>query len=513
MKRYLSFNAVVRKNEFKAIAGRRYRTIAYLTGMLSVTFLCIGFSYQALEYQRKLADNPFSNWINIEVTRSVQDSSLNLLSDLRDPALKNRFLVKNIYLSKGFGASFLDRNGVSSALPLPKARTIDPRSPIIADLLEPDNFSSSGPPGNVFQRDPFGMVVTDNFLKKTGFHRDSVKYLSYGLYSDNYIPVRLLGVARELPDHADVLCTDMFYIMKSYCYPGDKSYSKLFIETTEKKEAELFISILQKEFQVAPDSVVHDVQEGITVLFFSNEKIGTRQIFRDRLGNLYHLDGLRKYHFGQYTQLVKDTSGAMRDHWLEMKRNFNFDYLAVEFNRLDKLKEFSDYIKKRYRVSINLETVEQRENFLFSLNMSFGAIILVLMIAGLSVLIFLSNSLRNHLDKVKRNLGNFMAFGANRNIIIGIYTIVVLKILLISMIIASALAWITGEWFGKYILKRVLILGEGQDFFSLFNLWFLIFSVAIIVAAVCKTLVTVRMLVFKSPGDLIYEREKQKLTR
>ena len=510
MKKQYTFRDVVRKNEFKAISGFRNRTIAYLTGILILTFLCIGFSNKGLEYQSKLAANPFSNWINIEVTKSVQDSSLNLLSDLADPVLKSRFLIKNIYLSKGFGASFLDRKGVSSGLPLPKARTINPNSSIISDLLDSENPNRPKLSGNAFQKEPFGFVVTARFLKKIGFHRDSVKYLSYGLYGDNYVPVPILGVVKELPDHADVLCTDSFYIMKSYCYPPDQMYSKLFIETTDRNVIDQFKKVLQREFNIADDSTATYFQKGLTILFFLNKPAGTQQISENLLTAFYQAPDLRKFHFGRFTRVVIDTSLETRENYAKKKKNFNFDYLAIEFTRLDKIKEFSDYIKKRYNVSINMETVEQRQNFLFSLNISLGAILLVLIISGFSILIFLSNSLKHHLDREKRNLGNFLAFGANRYIIIEIYTYVILKILLISIVIAFVISYCTGELFEKFILKRVLILKTDQDFFSLFNLWLVAFILAIITVALCKTCVTVWILVRKSPGDLIYEREKRR---
>lgn len=510
MKKHYSFRCVVRKNEFKAISGYRNRTITYLSGILILTFLCIGFSYKALEYQKKLAVNPFSNWINIEVTKSVQDSSFNLLSNLADPVLKNRFLIKNIYQSKGFGASFLDRNGISSGLPLPKARTINPNSSIIRDLLDSNNPNNLKPSGNVFQKEPFGFVVTAEFLEKTGFHRDSVKYLLYGLYGDTYVPVPILGVVNELPDHADVLCTDSFYIMKSYCYPEDIVYSKLFIETTERKEVGLFKGVLHREFGLTADSTVYDFQKGLTVLFFLTGQTGARHISENRLGPLYQVPALRKFHFGRYSPVVNDTNREIKDNYSKKKKKFNFDYLAVEFSRLDELKEFSDYIKKRYNVSINMETVEQRQNFLFSLNISLGAILLVLIISGLSILIFLSNSLTNHLDKVKRNLGNFLAFGANRNIIIEIYTFVILKILLISIVIAFIFSYCAGEFLETFILKKLLILKTDQYFFSLFNVWLVVFILAIIIVAVGKTVVTVWILVRTPPGDLICEREKWK---
>ena len=161
MSRLYTFGTTVTKNEFAAIRGKRHRTIVYLVMILVFTFLCIGFANKALEYQKKLAVNPFSNWINIEVTSNVQDSSMNLLQALSEPALRDRFLIRNIYLSKGFGASFLDCNGIPSGLPLPKARTIDPGSPVIADLLDSPLECNTIDRRNVFRSIPSSDFATN----------------------------------------------------------------------------------------------------------------------------------------------------------------------------------------------------------------------------------------------------------------------------------------------------------------------------------------------------------------
>ena len=211
MKKYQKFHSVVVRNEFKAIRGPGFRSIFYLSGILFVTFLCIGFANNALLYQNRLAMNPLSNWINLEINRRTRDSTQRMVTDLSDTLMKNRYCIKNLYFSKEFGASFLNRWRQSSGLPLPKVRTIDPGSAIIRDLLNKNNLISPGVPDNVFQIEPFGFIVTQAFLRQLGFHFDSVTCMSYRLYADKYVPVPVLGVVRELPDHADVVCTDAFY--------------------------------------------------------------------------------------------------------------------------------------------------------------------------------------------------------------------------------------------------------------------------------------------------------------
>jgi len=191
---------------------------------------------------------------------------------------------------------------------------------------------------------------------------------------------------------------------------------------------------------------------------------------------------------------------------LQNRFNLNFDYLSVEFGKLDRIRDFAAFIRDRYNVSMNMETLTQRQNYLFSLNMSLGVIILVLILSALAIVLFLSDTLKNHLDRIRRNLGNFLAFGTSPGRIITIYIRVVAELLLVSTVIAFVMAWATGELFDRHLLRQVLILEGDQDYFSLFNTWMALFVPGIFVVAVTKATITVSLLVRQPPGDLIYER-------
>ena len=514
MKKYQRFHSIVTKNEFTAIRGPGFRSVIYLSGILFITFLSIGFANNALLYQDKLAKNPLSNWIDIEINQLTGDSTERLVSDLSDTILKNKYFLKNLYFSKEFGASFLNRKRMQTGLPLPKVRTIDPGSSIIHDLFNKNNVVSVEVPDNVFHAEPFGFIVTEAFLEKLGFHYDSVTCLSYRLYKDKYVPVPILGVVRELPDHADAVCTDAFYKMQLHNYPDDSVFSKLFIDTRNPVAMHAFKGIISKEAGFAKQMTICDSTKGfknsLYILYFSNKFPQTRLLFKDNLSLLANRKEFQDVNYGTFFEVKKDEPLYQNKYGSAISPVFHFDYLVVEFSKLDKIRDFSEYIRYRYKISINMETVAQRQNYLFSLNTSLGAIILVITLAVLAIVIFISNTLRNHLERVKRNLGNYLAFGASGNQIAGIYMLVVLKILCVSTATALFLANITGELFDRYLLKSILALAGDQDFFSLFNMWLVLFIMIVFIVAVVKTLITVLILVRKSPGDLIHEREKQK---
>ncbi len=514
MRKNHSFHSIVSKNEFKAIRGFRYQTILYLSSILFFTFLCIGFANNALQFQKKLAKNPLSNWINLDIDRSLQPSLNKLMSALSDTALRDKYYLQNVYYSKQFGATFLDRKGIPSRFPLPKVNTVSPGSSIINDLFNESNQIKAPVSKNVFMDEPFGVIVTVIFLKDLGFHSDSVKYLSYRLYGNKYVQVPVLGVVKELPFRAALFCTDDFYTLQQKVFPDDSLYTGMFLETTDPQKIARVKEAIRKEFGFPPTCQIADsvkgVNKAICILYFSNSEKATREVFYDNCKRVYRLSEFKNLNFGAYYKVSRAVEQHIpgetctRDNAI-----FNFDFLSIEFYKLDRIKEFSEYLKEEYNLSMNMETVYQRQNFLFSLNVSFAAIFLILGLSGFAVVIFLSNTLKNHLDRIKRNLGNFMAFGGFGRQIIGIYIFVVMKILFISLLISLSLAGITGVMLDTFFIKKVLILEENQSFFSLINPYMAGFIVIVILVALSKTYYNVWLLVRQSPGNLLHEREKK----
>ena len=392
--------------------------------------------------------------------------------------------------------------------------TVSPGSSIINDLFNVSNLVKAPVTKNVFQDEPFGVIVTVNFLKDLGFHSDSVRYLSYRLYGNKYVQVPVLGVVKELPFRAALFCTDDFYTLQQKIFPDDSLYTCMFIETTDPQKIGRVKEAIRQEFGLPATCQIADsvkgVNKAVCVLYFSNTENATLEVFKDNFNRVYRLSEFKNLNFGAYYKVTRPVEqiiageGGTKDNAI-----FNFDFLSIEFYKLDRIKEFSEYLKEEYNLSMNMETVYQRQNFLFSLNVSFAAIFMILGLAGFAVVIFLSNTLKSHLDRIKRNLGNFLAFGGFGRQIIGIYLFVVMIILLISLIFSLILAGITGELLDTYFIKKVLILEENQSFFSLFNPYMAGFIVIVILVALSKTYYNVWLLVRQSPGDLIYEREEK----
>jgi hypothetical protein len=288
-------------------------------------------------------------------------------------------------------------------------------------------------------------------------------------------------------------------------YDDDNLQFRLFVEDINRDSLMAIIpSVFQNMALEDPGSIMCDSN-----LRGGNSKIQNWLVTIDNEGEavpfyvknkqLASIPELQKYHYGQYFKLSPDTACD--------NSGFAFENLAIEFNNLEKIREFSDYIKEAYNIPLNMEVLTERENYLFAGNMALGAIIMVLLLSIVSVTIYISSTIRNHLERIKKNLGNFLAFGVKNSILISLYIVVAFRILITAMIPAILFAFVSGELFEKYVLGKVLVLDKGQDYFSLTNIWFVAFILLILFIAVIRTYFSVRNILKHTPGDLVYERD------
>jgi hypothetical protein len=120
---------------------------------------------------------------------------------------------------------------------------------------------------------------------------------------------------------------------------------------------------------------------------------------------------------------------------------------------------------------------------------------------------YLSAVIRNHLLRIRKNLGNFLAFGVKNSTLTGLYISVSMMILVAAMIPALMLALATGTLFEKHILGRLIMVDPAQDYFTLMNSWLLMFVGGLFIVAIIRTFFSVRRILKCTPGDLIYERD------
>ncbi len=502
----LSFFPVLFRNEYRALKGRNNSTAGYLFIILFITFLAFGFAESTLRYQQKLSSDPFSNWINLDFHSGTRDSLRSLSDKIHDSWFRKKFHIKGAYF---YNKGMVMVQALSSANRSVQyeARTIDPQSDVVKDLLKTGVVAKYFPDtaGNAFSYEPNGVIVSAKLIQETGLNISTVSFIQMKSAMGDYVPVPLLAVVNELPDLSDIVYTNLFYCksINTGFYDRENSYYRIFIENMDTNEVLRGLNGIITTLEISDPSMVQTtvLKTGNSSVLNWKIEIGKQEkslpvsVMNERIARLV---SLKNHHFGQYYELSKDTACD--------NSSFFHDYLAIEFAGLEKIREFSEYLEAELNLQMKLEVLAERENYLYTGNIAAGAIILLIILSILSVSIYLSGIIRNHLLRIKKNLGNFLAFGVKNTTLMWIYIYVTVKILLTAMVPAVLLATACGELFEKYLLGKLLVIDTGQNYFSLANAWFAVFLGLILLVAVLRTFISVRKILKQTPGDLVYER-------
>jgi hypothetical protein len=507
MTKKISFHAVFIRNEFHALKGRFNSTIVYLSVILFITFLTFGFAKSMLRYQEELSSEPFSNWINLNFHSGTRDSLRSLDEKIESEPFRKRFHIRGSYFYNKGMVSVLtfSRGNLTRQY---EARTIDPRSGIVNDLLTSDGCIKYFPDSveNAFDFEPNGVIISAKLLKDIGMKPEAMSFIRIRSPQGDFVPIPVLAVVKELPDLADVIYTNLFYCksLNTGFYDRENAYSRLFVDNIDTAGILNVLHELTRVLAIKDPSTIQTtlLKTGNTSCLTWKIEIGRQQkelptaILQHKLDSMTTLKDL---HAGQYFELSDDTTCD--------NSSFFHDYLAIEFTNLEKIRDFSGYLKNDLALELNLEDLADRENYLYTGNIAVGSIILLMLLSLAAVSMYLSGIIRNHLLKIRKNLGNFMAFGVQNKTLIRLYILVMLRILATATLPACLLSYACGELFEHYLLGKLMVRDPARDYFSLGNTWFGLFLVLIFFVAVLRTFISVRQLLTQTPGDLVYERD------
>jgi ABC-type antimicrobial peptide transport system permease subunit len=121
---------------------------------------------------------------------------------------------------------------------------------------------------------------------------------------------------------------------------------------------------------------------------------------------------------------------------------------------------------------------------------------------------FISNLLNRHLDKIKKNIGTFKAFGLSNSSLLRIYftlsTWFVISALVVAFLLSLLFGSLGGVKAGLLFLNAVI--EQDESYFDLFNWWLLLSTLMILLVSMMVIYVTASNILKRTPGDLIYDR-------
>ncbi|MFM7106483.1 MAG: FtsX-like permease family protein, partial [Flavobacteriales bacterium] len=239
--------------------------------------------------------------------------------------------------------------------------------------------------------------------------------------------------------------------------------------------------------------------------------------FYPELKNYLEVDSVWKIVESNWDKCGIDKDNAYRtfpfDRALFDKRDISPDQLSVYFQDLEKIDDFAKFVARiNYEDSKNSESIQvdqnkvkDKKNFLFLSNVAYVISFLLILFATASIGLFINNLVRNHLNKVKMNLGTFKAMGLHNKESVSIYFRIILVFFFIACSFGFLMAFIAGVSMNELLVWSVKS-DDDMSYFVLFNNnTALAFAFVLGISSVISYR-TIHKILSKSPGDLIYNR-------
>jgi len=489
------FDKIVFRNEFTSLAGKSYRSILTLAGIILITIIVLGISSGSLIDLRKRMDNPYTNWIDIPVTSSIRPDSILLF--FKQQKVQEEFLIRNLGEHDVYFHKFISYDGRDTAIF--KGTTVFPDESIVRSVLYeiPDNLIVLH---DSLDSNPCGIIVTQEFLSKLGYKAPFNTIRKISLPIESYVLlIEIVAVVKELPSLNDFFCCP---VLKNMLV--EPFYETGFIKEETSNIFSVLVRIDENNYS---DEALLD--------YFGSFKPTRITQLDDILiteGDLYSVKKIvfpleaypSQKELNEYIKTTGDKTSLVLLPYTEFYCNAegfsgvsNVQHLAFHFNSLDKIRAFQTIMKNRFNVDVSMQQIESAENFLLVSTLT-GIISYVLFaFAILSIGFYISSLVRTHLQKQISNLGTLKAFGIYNSRLILIYA----RIITFFCMLAIALAFIVSLVFQFLIHKSSLPLR-----INVLSPLVLVSLCVILATCILITLRTARSIIHHTPGDLIYNR-------
>ncbi|WP_235299140.1 ABC transporter permease family protein [Portibacter marinus] len=485
-------------NEYEELTGKSRSGIVTLVVILTITFLALGFAIGGINYLKEKMDDPFTNWVNLEIKQGYRDKVSKIQTELAVDTTKQKFFLNNVGQYNIEFLPFLNfDNGEEYNLRL---RTLEMDDNLLKEILSEKKgnvvtgYTYSGEGEVDIER--CGLIIKESSLRSLGYEdieavkRIPVKIESFVIYPE------ITAVVRELPNLVDLVVTPHFYVLLNEAFETTNfinisSSNKLEVISTEQDKDKLQKDIMSSLMKYRPASTdVREIEliegetQNIVTLYFSDYfKYEIKDSIVSELESNSDLD------YTRYSPWECNTS-----------RFYNISdpyYLSFNFDQLDKVRDFKNHMWDKYSVEISMDQVEQKENFALVSRLTGFISIILFGFSILSIIFYVNSLLRTHLEKIKMNLGTLKAFGLNNSFLINSYLKIIVTFIGISIVIALI---ICSVW--DLIEARIF----ENSYFDIFNLKILLAVVVIVLTALLTSQRTISKTLLKTPGDLIYNR-------
>jgi len=192
------------------------------------------------------------------------------------------------------------------------------------------------------------------------------------------------------------------------------------------------------------------------------------------------------------------------------------DGISFNFTNLKKIRSFNNFLDSSLNdpdkgkiFSIDLAQVMSKENYSLVATLTRLGIILLISFSTFAIIYFLNQLVRNHLIKIKPNIGTFQAFGLDNRTLSRMYGLTILIFIAICLLISLAACGLFYLCFGNFLAGQIGIgdMSTNGLFFVVMNIWTYLVIILLLISSWLVNNMYLRRFFDNTPGDLVYGRD------
>lgn len=483
-------------SELKALSGRSMRTIGALVSILLFTILALGLAYGTLDSLKERMDNPYTNWVDVPVTVSIEPKVDDILNHFKRAENLDKYNLSGVSRYDVYYAQFLHANQKDTFYL--RGRTVEPDERLLQSVLKDIQ-------GNVIiqhsspEEFPCGIIVTESFLRALGYTGALSSVLMVSMpYNDNVVLLDIIAVVKELPNLCDFLSGPILPNMRNL-----STYETGFIDESVQNVVPVVVDHKLNDDEV--ENLNASFQDWSIVRVDERERIA---INSDRDYTVYQMvfpveASLDNREFS--AKLRQSNVGTSAFMYKEINCNDRFasvpspDHFAFQFNNLDKIRDFKNGMLEDFDIEVSMQQIESAENFSLVSTLTFTTSLVLFGFALLSIGFYISSLIRSHLQKIAANLGTMKAFGLRNVILTRVYIAIIGIFCIGSAIISMGIAILVQMGIQRGSLKFDI---------DVLNLKVILALVVIVLLCLYLAYRSTTKILGNTPGDLIYKRNE-----
>jgi hypothetical protein len=489
------FAPLFKKGEKAEIYGSNHFNFKVLVAILTFTFCAIGGANLALRNLENKMSDPFVNLLSIDIPSSKVRMAEDLKRQLSQDSLKNVFNYASVTNYVEFPVAFAGPEKSKWV----KGRSIDLNNPILDRLVDGDNLIV----GTGFQNDnELGLIISQRLLDELGIEGLPSHILMR--FNNQDVPIPIRAIVKELPELNYFVASPFFYFQRTQL--GGTAF-----DVIQNRKLSLFFPGIE--------DAASSFEQQLKAFFKSSEsyEMWDAEILK-RINQEAHLVGtefsleffgFRAEKSSDYNQLVEDLKQSLDADFI---RYYDYDFnnfpssfriepdkIAINFASLDEVRSFQNYLYNTVQIEVDIAKVRDKENFVFVKVLTETISMLLIIFSIISICFYLYNLLKNHLQKIKPNLGTFLAFGLDPASLFVLYRQLLLSFLIRAVGLSLLVACV-------FLLIISIATSSLPNFIAVFD-WKLLVTLAILVGSFYEIFRrTIHSILEKTPGDLIYDR-------